>query len=315
MNNKNHVLVTGGAGFIGSNIAIQLVKDGYQVTVLDDLSTGYLKNLDTIKDKIKFIQGSITDYDLLNKIMPGVDFVLHQAALPSVPRSIDKPLDSHANNATGIINILDAARLNKVKRVVFASSSAVYGDAKEKYKSEDLTTNPLSPYAVTKLVGEEYCRVFSELYDIETVCLRYFNVFGPQQDPASDYAAVIPLFIKAILADQQPTIFGDGTQSRDFTYVNNNVQANILAMHSDKVGKGETINVACGQAFSLLDLVAGINKALGKNIEPILADPRPGDIKHSLADISKAEKLLDYKTDIDFVQGLKLTIDWMKKQS
>ncbi len=310
-----HVLVTGGAGFIGSNIAIQLVKDGYQVTILDDLSTGYLKNLDTIKDKINFIQGSITDYDLLNKIMPGIDFVLHQAALPSVPRSIDSPVDSHDNNATGIINILDAARLAKVKRVVFASSSAVYGDSSEKYKSEDLTTNPLSPYAVTKLVGEEYCRVFAELYDIETVCLRYFNVFGPQQDPVSDYAAVIPLFIKAILEDQQPTIFGDGTQSRDFTYVSNNVQANILAMHSDKVGKGETINIACGQAFSLLDLVAGINKALGKDIKPILSNPRPGDIKHSLADISKAKKLLNYKTDIDFVQGLKFTIDWMKKQS
>jgi nucleoside-diphosphate-sugar epimerase len=315
MNNKNHVLVTGGAGFIGSNIAIQLVKDGYQVTVLDDLSTGYLKNLDTIKDKIKFIQGSITDYDLLNKIMPGVDFVLHQAALPSVPRSIDSPIDSHANNATGILNILEAARLNKVKRVVFASSSSVYGDAPEEYKSEDLPTNPLSPYAVTKLVGEEYCRVFAELYDIETVCLRYFNVFGPQQDPASDYAAVIPLFIKAILADQQPTIFGDGTQSRDFTYVNNNVKANILAMHSDKVGRGETINIACGQAFSLLDLVNDINKILNKNIKPILADPRAGDIKHSLANISKAKELLDYKTDIDFIQGLKLTIDWMKEQS
>lgn len=310
-----HVLVTGGAGFIGSNIAIQLVKDGYQVTVLDDLSTGYLKNLEIIKDKIKFVQGSITDYELLNKIMPGVDFVLHQAALPSVPRSVDKPLDSHDNNATGILNILEAARLNKVKRVVFASSSAIYGDAPEEYKSEDLAKHPLSPYAVTKLVGEEYCRVFAELYDLETVCLRYFNVFGPQQDPASDYAAVIPLFIKAILADQQPTIYGDGQQSRDFTYVSNNVRANILAMHSDKVGKGETINIACGKSFSLLDLVDGINKILDKNIKPKFAEARPGDIKHSLADISKAEKLLDYKTDIDFVQGLKLTIDWMKEQS
>ena len=310
-----HVLVTGGAGFIGSNIAIQLVKDGYQVTILDDLSTGYLKNLDTIKDKIKFIKGSITDYDLLTKIMPGVDFVLHQAALPSVPRSIDKPLNSHANNATGIINILDAARLAKVKRVVFASSSAIYGDAKEEYKSEDLPTNPLSPYAVTKLTGEQYCRVFSEIYGLETVCLRYFNVFGPQQDPNSNYAAVIPLFIKAILANQQPTIFGDGMQSRDFTYVDNNVQANILAMHSDKVGKGEIINIACGQAFSLLDLIDNINKVVHKNIKPKFTDPQPGDIKHSLADINKAKKLLDYKTDIDFTQGLKLTIDWMKEQS
>ena len=311
------ILITGGAGFIGSNLSEYLLDKGCYVVCLDNLATGSRENISHLctNPNFTFIEGDIRDITDCHAAVKGVDFVLHQAALPSVPRSIDSPIDSHANNATGILNILEAARLNKVKRVVFASSSSVYGDAPEEYKSEDLPTNPLSPYAVTKLVGEEYCRVFAELYDIETVCLRYFNVFGPQQDPASDYAAVIPLFIKAILADQQPTIFGDGTQSRDFTYVNNNVKANILAMHSDKVGRGETINIACGQAFSLLDLVNDINKILNKNIKPILADPRAGDIKHSLANISKAKELLDYKTDIDFIQGLKLTIDWMKEQS
>ncbi|RJQ35645.1 SDR family oxidoreductase [Candidatus Parcubacteria bacterium] len=307
------VLVTGGAGFIGSNIAAELLNRGYQVKVLDNLSTGHLKNLDLIKDKIKFIQGDINDFALLEKELSGVDFILHQAALPSVPRSIESPLSSHFNNSTGLVNLLEAARHAGVKRVVCASSSSVYGNAPEKYKSENLPNVPLSPYAVAKMMGEHYCRVFSELYGLETVSLRYFNVFGPHQDPQSDYAAVIPLFIKAILKDKQPNIFGDGSQSRDFTYVQNNVEANILAMTSTKVGRGEAINIACGQSYTLLELVENINKTLDKNIQPTFAPERAGDIKHSLADITKAKELLGYEPKIDFAAGIEKTIAWVKQ--
>lgn len=307
------VLVTGGAGFIGSNISAELIRRSYNVKVLDNLSTGHLENLESIKDKIKFIKGDINDHNLLLAELKDVDFVLHQAALPSVPRSVDSPLDSHLHNATGTINLLEAAKKSGVKRIVCASSSSVYGDAQEEYKSENLPNVPLSPYAVAKMMNEHYCRVFSELYDIETVSLRYFNVFGPNQDPQSDYAAVIPLFIKAILKDQSPTIFGDGTQSRDFTFVKNNVEANILAMTSDKVGKGEAINIACGKSYTLLELVDTINKILEKNVEAKFSDPRAGDIKHSLADISKAKELLGYEAKFDFEEGLKQTIDWVKQ--
>ncbi|PLX26228.1 LPS biosynthesis protein WbpP [Candidatus Parcubacteria bacterium] len=307
------VLVTGGAGFIGSNISAELIKRGYNVKVLDNLSTGHLENLESIKDKIKFIKGDINDHDLLLQELKDVDFVLHQAALPSVPRSVDAPLDSHLHNATGTINLLEAAKKSGVKRVVCASSSSVYGDAKEEYKSENLPNLPLSPYAVAKMMNEHYCRVFSQLYGIETVSLRYFNVFGPNQDPQSDYAAVIPLFIKAILKDKQPTIFGDGSQSRDFTYVQNNVEANILAMTSDKVGQGEAINIACGKSYTLIELIDTINKILDKDIKANFSDPRPGDIKHSLADISRAKELLGYEAKFDFAEGLKQTIDWVKQ--
>ncbi|MBT6691333.1 SDR family oxidoreductase [Candidatus Parcubacteria bacterium] len=309
---KQTVLITGGAGFIGSNIASELLARDYNVKVLDNLSTGRLINLDSIKDKIKFIEGDINDTKLLQQEFADVDFVLHQAALPSVPRSIESPMDSHFNNATGILNILQAARDAKVKRVVYASSSSVYGDAKEEYKSEDLQNDPLSPYAIAKLMGEYYCKVFYNLYGLETVSLRYFNVFGPNQDPQSDYAAVIPLFIKAILKDESPTIFGDGEHSRDFTFVKNNVEANILAMHSDKAGHGEAINIACGKAYTLNELVATINKILGKNITSKFSEPRQGDIKHSLADISKATELLGYQPGIDFEGGLRQTITWIK---
>jgi len=312
---KQTVLVTGGAGFIGSNIVSELLTRGYQVKVLDNLSTGRKINLEPIIDQIKFIEGDINDTAILQKEFAGVDFILHQAALPSVPRSIESPLSSHKNNATGILNVLEAAKAAKVKRLVFASSSSVYGDAKAKYKSEDLPTDPLSPYAATKLMGEHYCKIFYTIYGLETVVLRYFNVFGPNQDPQSDYAAVIPLFIKAILKDQAPTIFGDGQQSRDFTFVKNNIEANILAMTSDKVGHGEIFNIACGQSYTLNELVDTINKVLGKNIKANFADPRPGDIKHSLADISQAKKLLGYKVDTNFADGIKQTIDWIKNHA
>jgi nucleoside-diphosphate-sugar epimerase len=312
---KQTVLITGGAGFIGSNIASELLAKDYNVKILDNLSTGRKVNLEPIIDQIKFINGDINDVDLLKQEFANVDFILHQAAIPSVPRSIESPMDSHTNNATGMLNVLKAARDAKVKRVVCASSSSVYGDAKEEYKSENLQTDPLSPYAAAKIMGEHYCKIFYNLYGLETVSLRYFNVFGPNQDPQSDYAAVIPLFIKAILKNEAPTIFGDGQQSRDFTFVKNNVDANILAMTSDKAGHGEAINIACGKSYTLNELVTAINKILGKNIKAKFADPRPGDIKHSLADISRAKELLDYQVDIDFEEGLKQTIDWLKNNA
>ena len=312
---KQTVLITGGAGFIGSNIASELLNRNYNVKVLDNLSTGRKVNLEPIIDKIKFIQGDINDDALLKQELTDVDFILHQAALPSVPRSIESPMDSHTHNATGLLNVLEAAKQAKIKRVVYASSSSVYGDAEEKYKSEVLPTDPLSPYAAAKIMGEHYCKIFYQLYGLETVSLRYFNVFGPNQDPQSDYAAVIPLFIKAILKNEEPTIFGDGEQSRDFTFVKNNVEANILAMTSSKAGHGEAINIACGKSYTLNDLVEGINKILGKNIKAKFTDPRPGDIKHSLADISKAKNLLDYQVEVDFEEGLKQTINWLKNNA
>ena len=311
---KDTILITGGSGFIGSNIAKALIHKGYNVKVLDNLSTGYLKNLDSIIDQIKFIEGDINDTELLNKILPGVKFILHQAALPSVPRSIDDPMKSHHNNSTGTLNLLTAAHKNKVKRVIIASSSSIYGNREDEYKKERLRPQPLSPYAVTKYASEVYCKVFAHIYGLETVCLRYFNVFGPQQDPNSPYAAVIPLFVKAIQNGQAPTIFGDGEHSRDFTFVQNNVEANILAMHSDKVGQGEAINIACGKSYSLNYLVNQINKILNKDIKPTFSDNRPGDIKKSLADINKAKKLLNYEPVVNFDDGLKQTVNWLIKQ-
>lgn len=312
---QDTVLITGGAGFIGSNIAHELVRRNYRVKILDNLSTGYLKNLETIIDDIEFIEGDINDTILLDKILPGVDFILHQAALPSVPRSINDPLQSHHNNITGTLNLLTSAKKNNVKRVVIASSSSIYGNREADKKTEDLRPQPLSPYAVTKYACEVYAKVFSHIYGLETVCLRYFNVFGPKQDPNSPYAAVIPLFVKAIQNNQQPIIFGDGSQSRDFTFVANNVEANILAMHSKAVGQGETINIACGQSYSLIDLVNKINKILQKNIKPNFTNNRPGDVQKSLADISKAKKMLNYEPIESFDNGLEETVQWILKQN
>ncbi len=312
---QDTVLITGGAGFIGSNIAHELVRRNYRVKILDNLSTGYLKNLETILDDIEFIEGDINDTILLDKILPGVDFILHQAALPSVPRSINNPLQSHHNNITGTLNLLTSAKKNNIKRVVIASSSSIYGNREADKKTEDLRPQPLSPYAVTKYACEVYAKVFSHIYGLETVCLRYFNVFGPKQDPNSPYAAVIPLFVKAIQNNQQPIIFGDGSQSRDFTFVANNVEANILAMHSTTVGQGETINIACGQSYSLIDLVNKINKILQKNIKPNFTNNRPGDVQKSLADISKAKKMLNYEPIESFDNGLEKTVQWIIKQN
>jgi UDP-glucose 4-epimerase len=303
-------LVTGAAGFIGSNIVEELVTRGARVRAVDNLSTGKLKNLSPFLDRVDFIEGDIGSTELLEAALNDVTFVIHQAALPSVPRSIDDPLASNNANVNATLQLLVAARDAGVKRVVFASSSSVYGDTPTLPKHEEMPTHPLSPYAVSKLAGEDYCRVFTHVYGLPTVALRYFNVFGPRQDPSSQYAAVIPAFISAMLQGRPPTIYGDGLQSRDFTYVGNVVQANLLACESDRA-VGQAINVACGVRTSLLDLVASINSILGTNIEPVHDPPRLGDVQHSLADIARARDLLGYIPTIGFTDGLTRTIDYM----
>lgn len=304
-------LVTGGAGFIGSNIVEELLKRGYSVRVLDNFATGKRENLEDFKKEIELIEGDIRSYHTVNQAMKGIDIVLHQAALPSVPRSINDPITSNEVNVVGTLNILDAAKEHNVKRIVYASSSSVYGDNPELPKHEGMLPNPLSPYAVSKLAGEKYCNVFSRLYGIETVVLRYFNVFGPRQDPNSQYSAVIPLFIKAINNNKQPTIFGDGTQSRDFTYVANVVEANLLAA-TKEVESGLAMNCACHGQITLNDLVNELNKLLGKDIKPIYAEPRHGDIKHSFADITFIKNKLGYEPKAGFLDGLVRTVNHLK---
>jgi len=304
-------LVTGGAGFIGSHIVDRLVELQERVRVLDDFSTGKIENIKHNLDKIELIRGSIANMDTVRRAVEGVDFVLHQAAIPSVPRSVDDPIGSNEANITGTLNVLIAARDAGIKRMVYASSSSVYGDSPTLPKGEDMPADPLSPYALTKLAGEYYCRMFTRLYGLETVTLRYFNVFGPRQDPNSQYAAVIPKFLTLMAEDRQPTIYGDGLQTRDFTYVGNNVTANLLACEQPNVA-GEALNIACGESFSLLDLVDHLNRILGKSLEPILSAPRPGDVKHSSADIQKARRLLRFSPEVDFHEGLEKLAMWFE---
>lgn len=306
-------LVTGGAGFIGSNIVIELVKKKHSVKVIDNLFTGNINNLSSVKGEIEFINADIFDLDLLKKIIKDIDFILHQAAIPSIQRSIKNPLRTYKANIEGTLRLLIAAKDSNVKRIVYASSSSVYGVIKELPKKETIPTIPISPYALTKLAAEWYCKLFYDLYGIETVSLRYFNVFGPYQNPDSDYAAVIPKFIKAMINDKQPTIYGDGLQSRDFTYVGDAVQANLLACKAKNIAGG-VFNIACGIRYNLLELVKKINEILGKNIKPKFSKSKKGDIKHSLADISKAEKILGYKPEYNFGEGLKRTIDFFNKR-
>jgi UDP-glucose 4-epimerase len=305
-------LVTGGAGFIGSHIVEELLKRGEKVRIIDNLSTGKIDNIKDFLSEVEFLEGDLRDINKVREAVEGVDYVLHQAAIPSVPRSIIDPISSNSANVDGTLNLLFAAKEAGVKRVVIASSSSVYGDSQILPKSEEFTPNPISPYAVTKLVKELYARVFYQIYGLETVSLRYFNVFGPRQDPTSQYAAVIPRFITKMLKGESPVIFGDGEQSRDFTYVKNVVEANILASISDKVGHGEVINIACGESITLNQLVNRINEILGTNIRPIYTEPRPGDVRHSLASINRAKELLGYTVKVSFLDGLKETINWYK---
>ena len=305
-------LVTGGAGFIGSNIVVELLQRGERVRVLDNFSTGRRKNLSDVLDNIELIEGDLRDLDTCRRAVRGVDYVLHQGAVPSVQRSMDDPITSNDANIKGTLNLLIAARDADVRRLVYASSSSIYGDSPTLPKQENMPLRPKSPYAVSKLAAEHYCRIFTSVFGLETVSLRYFNVFGPRQDPTSHYAAVVPLFIKAMLAGKPPTIYGDGLQSRDFTYVGNNVHANLLAAMAEDVA-GQVFNVACGQRYTLLELVATLNEILGMHIEPLFAPPRPGDVKHSLADISRAQAKLGYTVKVDFRAGLGKAVAWYRE--
>ncbi len=302
-------LVTGGAGFIGSNLVGRLLEHDHTVRALDNFSTGKRSNLEEFAQSANVIEGDVRDYETVRRAADGVDVILHQAALPSVPRSIKDPLSSDAVNVVGTLNVLQAAKTAKVKRVVFASSSSVYGDTPDLPKHERMAPNPLSPYAVSKLAGEQYCRVFAHVYGMETVSLRYFNVFGPRQDPESEYAAVIPKFINAMLRDKQPTIYGDGEQSRDFTFVENVIQANLLAATA-ACEPGIVMNCACHGRFTLNQLVQAINEILGKEIRPLYAPPRAGDIKHSFASIDLARKSIGYAPSVEFKEGLQRSIEW-----
>jgi len=305
-------VVTGGAGFIGSHIASALSAAGARVRVLDDLSTGHRENLEEIGGDIDFIEGSVADEDVLRKALDGAEVVFHEAAIPSVPRSVEAPRQTHVASVDGTFSLLLAARDNNVRRVVYAASSSAYGDQPTLPKSEQMLPDPLSPYAVAKLVGEYYCQVFTRVYGLETVSLRYFNVFGPRQDPSSQYSGVVSRFISSLLGNEQPVIFGDGEQSRDFTYVDNVVAANLSAANAPRAA-GKVINVANGERITLNELLEELKDLTGKkNVTAEYRDPRVGDVRHSLADNTMARELLGYESKVDLREGLKRTIDWWK---
>lgn len=304
-------LVTGGGGFIGSNITRELLARGEQVRVLDNFATGRRENLIDVQQQIELHEADIRDLEALRPAFEGADYVLHQAALPSVPRSVNDPVSSTQVNVIGTLNVLLAARDAGCRRVVLASSSSVYGANPALPKHEDMRPLPISPYAASKLTTEAYAAACTHVYGLETVCLRYFNVFGPRQDPTSQYAAVIPLFVTAMLQGKQPTIFGDGEQSRDFTYVGNVIQANLKAATAPGAA-GIACNVACGDRVSLNQLVAYLNEIIGSDITPLYQADRPGDVKHSLADISLAREKLGYEPEISFRQGLERVVEWYR---
>jgi nucleoside-diphosphate-sugar epimerase len=311
----SRVFVTGGAGFIGSNLTEALLKKGHRVRVLDNFSSGKKENLifDEGYSTLEMIEGDIRDFTLCQKAMKDIEYVFHQAALPSVQRSVEDPLNSNSVNVEGTLNILIAARDAHVKKVIYASSSSIYGDTPTLPKKEDMPPNPLSPYALQKYAGEQYCRLFFQLYGLDTISLRYFNIFGPKQDPTSLYSAVIPRFIDALVKGDPPIIFGDGEQSRDFTYIDNVVQANLLAMTTDHLN-GEVVNIACGKRISLNQLLGILKSVLNLKMSPIYQEPRVGDVKHSLADIGKAKKLLNYVPQIETEVGLKRTAEFFQKR-
>ncbi|SDI86309.1 SDR family oxidoreductase [Natribacillus halophilus] len=302
-------LVTGGAGFIGSNLVQALVSQGANVKVLDNFNTGNGDNLRVCHDDIELIDGDFTDPHVVKKAVKDVDIIFHQGAIPSVPKSIEHPIQTNHANVTGTLQLLQAAVAENVDRFIYAASSSAYGDGEELPKKEKQAGKPMSPYAVSKYAGEHYCKAFYESFGLETVSLRYFNVFGPGQDPQSEYAAVIPAFISAILQDQPPTIYGDGKQSRDFTYVDNVVAANMLAAKAPKL-QGEVINIGSGKRWTLNQLVKKINEKLGKDVQPIYTSERTGDVKHSLADLQRAEALIGYRPTVSFDEGLARTINW-----
>ena len=304
-------LVTGGAGFIGSHIAEALVERGDKVRILDNLSTGHLSNLDGFQDRVEFVEGDLIDVETVAECVDGVDCIFHQAALASVPRSVEKPLDTNAACVTGTLTLLDAARRSGVRRLVYAGSSSAYGDQPTSSKRETDLPAPISPYGAAKLAAEYYCRAFTATYGFETVCIRYFNVFGSRQDPDSPYSAVIPLFITALLTGKQPVIHGDGLQSRDFTFVANVVHANLLAADAKDVA-GCVLNVASGKQTDLLTLLDVLNSLLGTDVKPRHAEPRAGDVRESLADISLARNLLGYEPLINFEEGLRRSVDYYR---
>lgn len=306
------VLVTGGAGFIGSHIAAALMAEGARVRVLDDLSTGHRENIEEIGGDLDFVQGSVADEQLLNKVLDGVEVVFHEAAIPSVPRSVEAPRQTHIASVDGTFSLLVAARDKKVRRVVYAASSSAYGDQPTLPKAEQMLPDPLSPYAVAKLVGEYYCQVFTRVYGLETVSLRYFNVFGPRQDPGSQYSGVVSRFISTLLSNERPVIYGDGEQSRDFTYIDNVVSANLKAA-SAKDASGKVINVANGERITLNELLAELKDLTGKqDVTAEYLEPRVGDVRHSLADITLARQFLEYESKVGLREGLQRTIDWWK---
>jgi nucleoside-diphosphate-sugar epimerase len=305
-----HYLITGGAGFIGSHLAEELVRRGEQVRVVDSLVTGKRQNLAHLKG-IEFREGDLAELDVARKSVQGVDYVLHQAAIPSVPRSVEDPITSNRANIDATLNVLVAARDAGVGRVVYAGSSSAYGNAPTLPKVETMPTAPLSPYALQKLVAEQYCQMFTELYGLETVTIRYFNVFGPRQDPSSPYSGVISLFISALCDGRRPTIFGDGGQTRDFTYVANVVDG-VLRACSAPSASGEVINVATGGRVSLNELFQAVRSITGAKVEPVYAEPRAGDVRDSQADIEKARRLLGYEPLVEFDRGLEKTVEWFR---
>ena len=305
-------VVTGGGGFIGSHIVENLVRQRNTVKVIDDFSTGKRGNVEAFKNDVEIIEADIAETKNLAQFLKGADYVIHQAAIPSVPKSILDPLKSHNANVNGTLNLLLACRDAGVKRVVYASSSSLYGDSPTLPKHESMMPNPLSPYGAQKLFAEMYCQVFTKAYGLETVSLRYFNVFGPRQDSTSQYSGVLALFIPAVLQGRRPTIYGDGLQSRDFTYVQNVVEANLLACKVPGIG-GQVFNVACGERITVNSMLHQINKIVGVDISPVYAEPRSGDIKHSQADITRAREHLGYEPKVSFEEGLRATVEWYRK--
>jgi nucleoside-diphosphate-sugar epimerase len=311
----SNILVTGGAGFIGSNLTEELLEKGHFVRVLDDFSTGKRENLIFNKayPSLEIVEGDIRDLSTCQRAVQRMEYVFHQGALPSVQRSIEDPETSHAVNVGGTLNILLAAREKGVKRVIYASSSSVYGDTPTLPKHEEMPSHPLSPYALQKYIGEQYCRLFYQLYGLETISLRYFNIFGPKQDPNSLYSAVIPKFIDALLQGCPPIIFGDGEQSRDFTYIENVVQANLLAMSAEHI-HGEAVNIACGERISLNHLFNVLKEILGSKLSPVYQEPRKGDVRHSLADVHKGREIINYEPKVGVKIGLKKTVEFFQRQ-